>query len=185
MTNLVTEEVKKERKQTGRRGKRFKAPKPAIPVKALWQSATEQDRQRAHETGMVMMEYWLGRISKVQAAKQLEIPPIRVWQLSQKAISGMLAGLLIQPKTKEAMMNPSDDPILLKKRITELEEKVKTLEALVQILKQMPGIYEERKNEKAHGGAKGDHRRVAKKGSGKRKAKNPRREPSGKPEDAE
>jgi len=131
------------------------------------------------------MEYWLGRVSKVQAAKQLDIPPIRVWELSQKAISGMLAGLLVQPKMKEGeMTNPSDDPKALKKRIAELEATVKTQRQLIEILKQMPGIYEERKNEKAAlGGSKGAGRRVAKKKPRKRKnpgaGEDPQRDPEG------
>ena len=77
MSDLVTEEVKKEvreRKPSGKRGRRFKVPPPAMPVKSLWLQASEEERLRAHETGMVMMEYWLGRISKLEAARRLNLP---------------------------------------------------------------------------------------------------------------
>jgi hypothetical protein len=183
MTDLATEVSKKEvreRKPSGKRGRKFRVPPPAMPVKSLWLGASEEERRIAHETGMVMMEYWLGRVSKTEAARRLQLPPIRVWQLSQRAISGMLAGLLAQPKAKEAMKNPGDDPKALKKRIQELEETVKTQDALIQLLKQMPGIYEERKNEqKALERAQGDGGRVAKTRSSKRHGKDSGRKPEG------
>ena len=65
-----------------------------------------------------------------------------VWQLSQQALSGMLAGLLKQPRTrcrKEMSMALSeDDPRVLKKKIAALEEKNKRLEELLRLVRELP-----------------------------------------------
>ena len=73
------------------------------PLRALWEAASEEDRTKAHQRCTVMLEYWLGRISKAQAAEKLQIPQIRVHQLSQQALSGMGVALLKQPRTRVAM----------------------------------------------------------------------------------
>ena len=67
---------------------------------------------------------------------------MRVWQLSQQAVSGMLAGLLKQPRGRGAQqmaaIPPEDDPKILKKRIKELEHKLKLTEDILEILREFP-----------------------------------------------
>jgi hypothetical protein len=136
------EEAKKERT---RRKKAMKAPpKFALPVRTLWDLATPEQRQKAQSSGMAILEYWTGYITKQEASKRLGVPPVRIWQLSQQATSGMLAGLLVQPKTraKGVPMNPNEDPKALLKRIAELEEKVKRQDLLIAVLRSMPGCQE-------------------------------------------
>jgi hypothetical protein len=79
------------------------------------------------------------------------VPPLRIWQLSQMALSGMLAGLLRQPKTRKRgrplppASSPEEDPRILKKRIVELERKLKTTEDLVRVLRDLPWAPKEEK----------------------------------------
>ena len=134
----AAEKVKKPR---GRK-KGFKEPlKPALPVKTLWLTATPEQKKRAHQIGVLMMEYWMGRITKEEVGEVLETSPLRVWQLSQQAISGMLAGLLVQPKTraKGVKMNRDEDPKYLQKKIAELEKVIQMQDRLIAVMREMPG----------------------------------------------
>ena len=138
------QETMKEKKPRGRR-RGFKIPpRPALPVKTLWRLATQEEKEKAHMRGAALMEYWIGKASKTEIAKRLEIPPLRIWQLSQQAISGMLVGLLSQPKTraKGMVLSTEDDPKKLKKRITDLEEQNQRQERLIAVLRTMPSAYE-------------------------------------------
>lgn len=167
-TEAVIEKMKGKR---GRKRSMKPPPKFALPVKTLWQLATQEQKQRAQVTGVTMLEYWMGRISKSDAAKQLNIPPVRVWQLSQQATSGMLAGLLVQPKTraKGVPMNPSEDPKALQKKIKQLEETIRLQDMLISVLRTMPGCRdvtipmeaEETRARKTEipSGARNDHRK--------------------------
>jgi hypothetical protein len=115
-----------------------------VAVRGLWEQASEEERHRAHQTCMVMLEYWLGKITKQQAAERLSVPALRVWQLSQQALSGMLAGLLKQPRRgrpstdRSTPMDPGDDPKVLKKKIAELEHKLKIAEDLIRLFRDLP-----------------------------------------------
>ena len=55
------------------------------------------------------------------------------------ALSGMVAGLLKQPKTmpKEGLP-PEEDPATLKRRIADLEKETRVLLELVRILRELP-----------------------------------------------
>jgi hypothetical protein len=89
-----------------------------------------------------MMEYWMGRASRIEAARKLGIPPLRVWQLSQQAVSGMVVGLLKQPKSRknpEESMNPADNPKELRKKIAELEKTIAMQDRMIAVLREMPG----------------------------------------------
>jgi len=113
-----------------------------VPVKALWEQASAEEQQRAHRQCAILLEYWLGRIDKPEAMARLELPALRVWQLSQMALSGMLAGLLKQPRWRRGQkmpLPPEEDPKKLRKRIAELEDKLKRTEDLVRILRDLPG----------------------------------------------
>jgi hypothetical protein len=75
----------------------------------------------------------------------LELPALRVWQLSQSALSGMLAGLLKQPRRRPrggAMMkpDPESDPVVLRKRILQLEKELVVARKLTEILRDLPGM---------------------------------------------
>ena len=68
------------------------------------------------------------------------MPPLRIWQLSQQALSGLVAGLLIQPKARKA--SPAapleESPWKLKAKIAKLEREVVSLKSLVDLLRAFP-----------------------------------------------
>src|SRR5258708_4135609 len=93
----TTEKIGKKGK--GRVKRKFKfPPNPALPVKAIWEAATPEEKEKAHEIAAVILEYWMGRLSQDQAAEKLGMPRLRVWQLSRQALSGLAAGLVKQPR---------------------------------------------------------------------------------------
>jgi hypothetical protein len=127
----------------GRKRTRFALqPRPAPAVKWLWRGASMEERLKAHQTCMAILEYWLGKKSKAEVALGLCVPPLRVWQLSQLALSGMMAGLLRQPRTRARTtglpLPPENDPTKLKRRIVELERKLARTEDLVRVLQDLP-----------------------------------------------
>jgi hypothetical protein len=135
----------RRRTRTGRKRTNFQVPaRQPIAVRALWQSASTEEQKTAHELCMALLEYWLGKATKQEIAQRLEVPGLRVWQLSQMALSGMLAGLLRQPKTRPrgrpapVPSSPGEDPRLLRRRIVELERKLKATEDLVRVLRDLP-----------------------------------------------
>ena len=144
-THSNQEKPKTRRKRTGRKRSEFKKiPKPAWPVRGLWESAPQEERERAHKTCMAVLEYWLGKKCKASVARDLGVSPLRVWQLSQKALSGMLAGLLAQPRTR---VSPAvfeargmESPAVLKRRIAELETMLNRTEDMVRILRTAPWL---------------------------------------------
>ena len=100
-----------------------------------------EDRLQAQRISAMMMEYWLGRITKLEAATSLGMKPLRFWQLSQQAILGMNAGLLLKPARRGV-----GQVITKEQQIKELEKKVKKLEKviatqrkLIEVLKTLPG----------------------------------------------
>jgi hypothetical protein len=145
----MTEPLSSQVEQTKPRTRRFRKrsfrclPPPAIAVKPLWEQASEEDKNRAHQQCTTILHLWLGKITKEQAMTELELPALRLWQLSQQALSGMIAGLLKQPRTraKGAMMpiDPENDPKLLKKRIAQLEKENAILSSVNEVLKMLPG----------------------------------------------
>lgn len=88
-----------------------------------------------------MLAYWLGKIGKSEAAAQLQVNELRVWQLSQQALAGMAAGLLKQPRTRvrpSPIRDPQEDPTMLKRRIAVLERDLTAATRLVELLKELP-----------------------------------------------
>jgi hypothetical protein len=90
-----------------------------------------------------ILSLWLGKRDRMAVASELSIPPLRVWQLSQQALSGMLAGLLRQPRTRRkqeerTMEEQADDPKVLKRRIAELEKDLCSQRELLQLLANLP-----------------------------------------------
>lgn len=137
------QEKKLIRRRRGKKRVVFQPPKKfALPVRALWEQASEEEKARAHTQCAVMLEYWLGRITKQDVMERLHLPALRVWQLSQMALSGMLAGLLRQPRSfsgASMAIDPDEDPKVLRKRIRELEQKLALTEDLVRLLRDLPG----------------------------------------------
>ncbi len=157
----MEEGEKQERKKSGkgRVKRKFKMPnKPAVAVKVLWESASPEDQEKAHQTAAVMLEYWTGRVRKEEAAQKLGIPPLRVWQLSQQALSGMAAALVKQPKSGKKrlreMLAPEENPKVLNKRIQGLERDLALTQELVKLLRELPGNREALKKSEGIGGKK-------------------------------
>ena len=137
--------LKRERRpRTGKKRLKF-APPERFPlgVRELWKSATAAEQARAHQACTQILAMWLGKAKANAVAAELSIPPLRVWQLSQQALSGMLAGLLHQPKTRARkeqlpMQAAADDPRVLKKKISELERQLEDHRELVRLLSSLP-----------------------------------------------
>jgi len=111
-------------------------------VRELWRAAPLEAQQRAHQTCVEILAMWLGRKPREEVARTLSIPPLRVWQLSQQALCGMVAGLLKQPRTRRsaevAMATSEDDPRALKKKIAQLEQQLKDRDDLIRLLAELP-----------------------------------------------
>jgi hypothetical protein len=124
---------------------RVKMPSPPpVAMRSLWEWATAAQKEQAHQTAACLMEYWLGQATKQEIARRLGLPPLRVWQLSQQAISGMVVGLLNQPKIRGTQNEPAPDPLndpkQLQKKIKQLETQVHSQERLICWLRELPGV---------------------------------------------
>jgi len=128
----------------------FKMPQPAAPVKALWKSASPDEQKSAHQTAVMVFEHWMGRMNRKELALKLGIPQVRVWQIAQAALSGMVSGLLKQPKTPPpgTQILPEDNPKLLRKRIDSLEHQNSILTDLIAVLRDLPAAREALAQEK-------------------------------------
>jgi hypothetical protein len=121
---------------------KFKLPQKAPkPMKSLWDSASQEEKEKAHQAAAAILENWLGQTTREEIAKKLGIPPVRVWQMSQQALVGLVAALVKQPKArKEAKpsLPPEEDPVKLKKRIATLERDLAMMKELCGLLKEFP-----------------------------------------------
>jgi len=138
-----TQSTKVQRKRMTRKRPNFRRlPPPAPSVRGFWMQASDEERSKAHRVCMAILEYWLGRASKEEVAERLQMPPLRVWQLSQQALSGMLVGLLRLPRNRAKLVSSSahqkTDTTTLRQRIAELERKLARTEDLVRVLKHLP-----------------------------------------------
>jgi hypothetical protein len=126
----------------GRAGKRkaaFKLPPPAAPVKGLLLNASLEEQTKAHATATAILATWLGQKTRGAVARELGIPVVRLKQLSEAALSGMVAGLLKQPsRMPKGGLPPEEDPVKLRKRIGQQEREIATLTELVALLKDLP-----------------------------------------------
>ena len=131
------------RKDRRRRRRMGTMPRPILPMRALWEGATRSDQERAHESAVWMLEYWLGRMSKAELAVKIDVTPLRVWQLSQLAIAGMVCGLLPQPRYRRGMSamatDPENDPKALRQENARLRRELEVAQQLIDILKTLPG----------------------------------------------
>ena len=103
--------------------------------------ASAEQQERAHQQSVAILSMWLGRKGKREVAAELSLPPLRVWQLSQMALSGMLAGLLKQPKWrgKEAVMAGANggserEVLTLRKENAVLKQRLEEQERLISLL---------------------------------------------------
>jgi hypothetical protein len=99
-----------------------------------------------------MLEHWLGRMTRKDLGTKLNLPPLRVWQMSQQALAGMVVGLMTQPKrpprgTLMAREMKLDNAELktLRKENHELKERNRVLQELLDLLKDLPGMTAEPK----------------------------------------
>lgn len=134
------------RKRPWRGGKRlsFAIPRVAWPVKGLWEAATAEEKQEAHRRCVAILEWWMGRKSREQVGQELGLSSLRVWQLSQSAVSGMLAGLLKQPRRRgraamRAVLDEGTQDIKsLRKELAETQRKLQIAERLIRLLRELP-----------------------------------------------
>ena len=128
-----------------KRTKFLHVPKAPWPVRSLWEAATEEERRRAHATCTAMLELWLGKATKREISERLQLPPLRLWQMSQQALAGMVAGLLKQPR-RPPSGEPSGEPSMperdwkkLKRENEDLSRQNEQLAGLIAILRDLPG----------------------------------------------
>lgn len=134
-------------KRAGKRKTGFRMDTPPYPVRAIWELAPETERQEAHKMGVLMLEHWLGRMTRKQLGDKLNLPALRVWQMSQQALAGMVVGLMAQPKRPpkgtpmpNQMKTDREDVKALRKENQELKERNRVLQDLLDVLKDMPGM---------------------------------------------
>src|SRR5262245_43783673 len=131
-------------------------------VRDLWRSASEEERVSAHRRAVVILQAWLGKLSRLEAAKALEMAPLRFWQLSQQAVAGMVAGCLRQPRARRGRPSACERTPRashLERRIRGLEEDLSGARRLIEILKELPGNRERTSGET--GDAESPSRRAA------------------------
>jgi len=114
---------------------------PAVAVRGLWAAATEEERQRAHEAATAILGWWLAVLPKAEVLERLQVTPLRLWQMSQMAVSGMAAGLLKQPKRREKALPgaPAEESREgLKRKVAHLERDLRAARELVGLMRTLP-----------------------------------------------
>ena len=136
---------KRRGRRAGKRKMGFRMDTPPFPVRAIWELATEQERQAAHQTGVLILEHWLGRMTRKDLGSKLNLPPLRVWQLSQQALAGMVVGLMAQPKRPPKgtpmpgqVQYQDKETKELRLLVKEREQEVQMLRDLLAVLRDMP-----------------------------------------------
>lgn len=140
---VKTDAAKKDHRCEPRRRQRGRISKwarPVQPVKAIWDAASEEEKQKARALTTEILGYWLGYQSKAELARQLEVPPIRVWQMSQRAMAGMVAAMLRPPSGRRGRMASLGPEVKeLRRRIAALEKENETQRRLIAVLRTIPG----------------------------------------------
>lgn len=131
------------RARRGLKRTRFQVPQRVpVPVRALWQAASEEERRKAHQVATTVLKTWLGKMSREEAAKELSMTGLRFWQLSQQAVAGLVAGCLRQPRFRGRVQLEGGDEVpvaLLKRRVETLEREVEAGRRLIDLLRELPG----------------------------------------------
>lgn len=135
----ATTEAPRERRGRGRR--RMGAwVRPVYPIKALYEAASEEERRQAHALSATILEYWTGLATKQEIAKRLCVPPIRVWQMSQRAAAGLVCGLLKPPCGRRGPpMQTSPSEKELRKENERLRKENALQRELIEVLRELPG----------------------------------------------
>jgi hypothetical protein len=144
--NEEAEAKAKRFKRPGKRKAGFRMDTPPWPIRAIWELASTKERQDAYQLAVQILEHWLGRQTRKDLGDKLNLPPLRVWQLSQQALTGMVVALMAQPKrppqgTPLPMAKLPDVEELkeLRKEVRKLRDEKKVLEDLLVLLREMPG----------------------------------------------
>lgn len=142
MTEAAADQSEQQAGESRRRRRRTVEAylRPVYPISAILSAATEEETQKARLICNELLGYWLGHESKASLARRLNMPPIRVWQLSQRAMTGMMAAMLRPPTGRRGAM-PRIDPETkaLRKRVAELEAETSLQRRLIELLRTMPG----------------------------------------------
>jgi hypothetical protein len=133
------------RPRRGLKRTHFQVPgKMPLPLRALWNLASEEERARAHRTATAILSTWLGKTRREEAAKELGLSAVRLWQLSQQAVCGLVVGCLRQPRFR-GRPSPEGGGLfgegvgVLRKRIEDLERELDASRRLVDVMKDLPG----------------------------------------------
>jgi hypothetical protein len=89
-----------------------------------------------------VLKPWLGKASREEAARELGVPALRFWQLSQQALAGLVAGCLTQPRFRGRVRLDTGEEataVELKRRIHVLEREVEAGRRLIELLRELPG----------------------------------------------
>lgn len=116
--------------------------RPVYPISAILASATPEEVKRARMLVSELLGYWLGHESKASLARRLSIPQVRVWQMGQRALAGMVAAMLTPPSgtrgSTGAMPRVSQETIALRKRVLDLEKETGVQRRLIELLRTLP-----------------------------------------------
>lgn len=136
---------KGRRTRRGLKRLKFQVPeKMPLPLKALWEWASEEQRGAAHQRATAIIATWLGKTSREAAAKELGLSAVRLWQLSQQAVCGLVVGCLKQPRfrgrpPKGGYELGGESVGALKQRIADLERELDASRRMIEVLKALPG----------------------------------------------
>jgi hypothetical protein len=93
--------------------------------------------------GVAILETWVGRTTRKEAAEKLGIPVVRLHQLGQLATSGLITGLLKQPRQRRRgglAQDPPDETLVLKRRCDSLARENDELKRLIEVLRGLPKL---------------------------------------------
>ena len=144
-STAATSTTNPRRTRRGQKRLVFQVPaKMPLPIKTLWEAATDEQRTMAHRTATAILSTWLGRTSREAAAKELGLSAIRLWQLSQQATCGLVVGCLRQPRfrgrpPKDALHAGVEGTSALRKKIMVLERELDASRRLIEVMRDLPG----------------------------------------------
>lgn len=97
----------------------------------------------AHKTAVAVLSTWLGKVRREEAARTLGLTPLRFWQLSQQAVSGLVAGCLKQPRFRGRVpaggFYEHGGAGALRLKIKGLERELEGARRLIEVLRELPG----------------------------------------------
>lgn len=98
----LVESMEPRRRRAGRRAYFLRVPRAAESVRSLLETASEEEREKAHRLVTGILEWWLGQRRKEEVATSLGVSGLRLWQLSQRATAGMgVVHLFSMPRTPQ------------------------------------------------------------------------------------